>query len=59
MTSALIKFINAKREYIFNKNDVPNRVMGPIHALCLQLVAKGIIDLGICQKKRTTLARKN
>jgi hypothetical protein len=46
-----------------NKKDIfggskPTRGMGLIHALCLQLVAKGIIHLGICDNKNHCLGKK-
>ena len=31
--------------------------MGPIHALCLQLVAVGIIELKICNNKRNLIGK--
>ncbi|KAL7548847.1 hypothetical protein ACHAWF_015173 [Thalassiosira exigua] len=42
-----IKQIKKSKNEIFEPNDVPNKLMGPIHALCLQLLAKGIVDLGV------------
>ena len=46
-----------------NKKDifggsVPTRGMGPIHALCLQLVTNGIIHLGICDNKKHCIGKK-
>ena len=42
-----IKSIKQKKEFIFHENNVPKKSMGPIHALLLQLVAKGIISVSI------------
>ncbi len=32
-------------------------MMGPIHAFCMQLVAKGIIELSITHKKRKSIGK--
>jgi hypothetical protein len=40
--AALIKSIKMNKKYIFG-GSLPTRGMGPIHALCLQLVVNGII----------------
>jgi hypothetical protein len=45
-TNDLVKFIKTKKSSIYHVSNVP-KPMGPIHGLCLQLVATGIIDLGI------------
>ena len=44
-----LKTIKESKALIFEPNEVPNtnKVVGPIHALCLQLLANGIIDLKI------------
>jgi hypothetical protein len=49
-TAASIKSIKTTKKDIFG-GSVPTRGMG-IHALCLQLVAHGIIHLGICGNKK-------
>lgn len=43
----VIKSIKGKKETIFQKGHVPDKKMGPIHALVLQLLAKGILALGV------------
>jgi len=35
------------KDTIYEPDEVPKGVVGPIHGLCLQLLANGIIDLGI------------
>ena len=44
---SMVKIIKERKEYIFHKNDVPEKKMAPIHALILQLLAKGILALGV------------
>ena len=44
---AFIKSLKIKKEDIFHPDDVPKKLMGPIHALALQLLAKGIIELKV------------
>ena len=56
-TDALIKFIKSNKKDIFHKNDIPHKMMGPIHALCLQLFAKGIIELGISDDKKNLIGK--
>jgi hypothetical protein len=56
-TAALIKFITTNKKDVFGIS-VPTRGMGLIHALCLQLVANGIIHLGICDNKSIVLERR-
>ena len=56
-TGALIKLIKSNKDQIYHKNDVPNERMGPIHALCLQLVAKSIIELAISDDKRNLIGK--
>ena len=46
-TSELVRFIKDRQQLIFHKNDQPRTGMGPIHALCLQLIATGILEFGI------------
>ncbi len=55
--AALIKSIKTNKKDIFG-GGVPTRVMSPIHALYLQLVAKGIIHLGICDNKKHCIGKK-
>ena len=42
-----IKTIKHLKDTIYEPEEVPKGVVGPIHGLCLQLLANGIIDLGI------------
>jgi hypothetical protein len=42
---AFINAIKTKKDVIFHPDDVPHKLMGPIHALALQMLAKGIIEL--------------
>jgi hypothetical protein len=43
MTGALIKLIKSKKDEIYHMDNVPNKMPGHIHVLCLQLVVKSII----------------
>ena len=40
-----VKALKLKKEFFFHENHVPKTNMGPIHALCLQLLGRGIIGL--------------
>jgi hypothetical protein len=42
-TAALVKFVREKQMLIFHKSDQPKNGIGKIHAICLQLVATGIL----------------
>jgi hypothetical protein len=44
-------------EGLVQSNDVPNRLMGPIHALCLQLIANRMILL-LVHKDKQAMIRK-
>jgi hypothetical protein len=55
--AALIESIKTNNTDIFG-GSIPMIGMGPIHALCLQLVAKGIIHLGICDNKKHCIGKK-
>jgi hypothetical protein len=57
MTGALIKFIKSNKDQIYHKNDDPNKMMGPVHALCLKLVVKRIIELAISDDKRNLIGK--
>ena len=46
-TGALIKFVKDRQRLFFHKHDQPKKGMGPIHALCLQLIASGILEFAI------------
>jgi len=54
---ALIKFIKSNKGDIFHKNNVPNKMMGLIHALCLHLFVKGIVELGISDEKKNLIGK--
>ncbi len=45
--SDLVKHIKLHKSIIFHKDDVPYKFMGPVHALCLQLILNCIIDLAV------------
>ena len=47
-----IKALKAKKEDIFHPSNVPNKKMGPIHALTLQLLLKSIILIDIIDKTK-------
>ncbi len=55
--ATLIKIVKTKRSEIFHKNDVANKLMGRIHALCLQLVAMEIIQLQIMEDKKHLISK--
>ena len=43
----VIKFVKQNKDVIFEPNEVPLKVIGPIHALSLQLISNGIITLNV------------
>ncbi len=45
MLADLVNFIKVNKDNIYI--ELPNKLMGPIHALCLQLVANVILDLSV------------
>ena len=47
----LVKYIKLHKLIIFQKDDVPNKFMGPVHALCFQLVSNRIINLVVHNDK--------
>ena len=49
---AFVKSLKIKKEDIFHADDVPSKLMGPIHALALQLLAKGIIELKVSDQTK-------
>ncbi len=53
----LVQYIKQQKLHIFHKNDVPKTFMGPIHALCLQLLASGIIDISINEDKKLLIGK--
>jgi hypothetical protein len=54
-SAALMKVVKTKKNEIYR--NVPHRLMGPIHALCLQLVATGILELGISDKNKNLIGK--
>ena len=50
--STIKKAIKDKKNIIFHKKDVPGTKTGPIHALMLQLVARGIIEMAVSDKTK-------
>ncbi len=50
-----IKFIKGVKNDIFEPGEVPGNVDGTIHALCLQLVANGIVDMKISDAGRSLI----
>ena len=44
-----MKQIKDKKDIVFHKDNIPGDA-APIHALCLQLLAKGIVELNIENK---------
>ena len=55
----LVQYIKQQKLHIFHKNDVPNKFMGPVHALCLQLVATGIIDMSVHADKKSLIGKRD
>ena len=47
-----VKLMKANKGLIFHQNDVPGREMGQVHALFLQMIAKGIIQLKVDDKTK-------
>jgi hypothetical protein len=58
LTNSLVEFINSKKKIISHKNHVPSKLMGPIHATCLQLIAMRILELGIIDNKKLLVGKK-
>ena len=48
----LLKRLRKEKDILFHTDDVPKKNMGQLHALCLQLVAKGIVELVPKDKSR-------
>ena len=46
----IISIVKSNKTTIFHDDDIPTSHVGPIHALCLQLLAKGIIKLAIADE---------
>ena len=57
-TAQLVKFIKLNKTSIYHKNDVPKTIVGPIHAICLQLIAVRILELSVLDKKKDLVGTK-
>jgi hypothetical protein len=55
-TNNLVKFFSTNKSLIYHVSNVASP-MGPIHGLCLQLVATGIIDLGIPNETKNKIGK--
>ncbi len=55
----LVQYTKQQKIHVFHKNDVPNKFMGPVHALCLQLVATGIIDMSVHADKKSLIGKRD
>jgi hypothetical protein len=55
--SSLVKYIKDNKHSIYHESDVPGRSMGSIHALCIQLVPAGILQLSISDTNRKNLGK--
>ena len=53
----LLKYIKVHKSIIFHKDDIPNKFMGPVHALCLQLVLYCIVDLAVHGDKASLIGK--
>ena len=54
-----IKLLKNNKQDIFHEDDVPGQFMGPIHALALQLYAKGIIRLAVSDSTKVGTDKLN
>ena len=52
-----MKYIKDNKHSIFHESDVPVRSMGSIHALCIQLVATGILEMSISDTNKKNLGK--
>ena len=57
--SQLVKFIKTHKKSIYHKNDVQNHTVGPIHAICLQLIATRILELNVLEDKKHLVGKTN
>ena len=48
----LVRSMKESRKTLFHRDDVPSPGVGNIHALCLQLIAAGIISLAVTDPSR-------
>ena len=48
----LVRSTKESRKTLFHRDDVPSQGVGQIHALCLQLIAAGIISLAVTDRSR-------
>jgi len=58
-TDELVKFVKDRQQLIFHQNDQPTTGMGPIHALCLQLIATGILEFGIDETRARRVGKSD
>jgi len=49
---AFIKMLKENKESIFHPEDMPTKLVGPIHALSLQLLSRGIIELTVSDETK-------
>jgi hypothetical protein len=54
---ALVKFIKLHKDKIYHPNDVPNKLMGPIHSLCMQPIANRMILLFVRKDNQTMIGK--
>ena len=47
-----VKLMKAHKGFIIHEDDVPGREMGQVYALCLQMIAKGMIELKVNEKTK-------
>ena len=51
--ASFLKTLKAKRQKLLHKDDVPKgKDMGQVHAVCLQMIAKGIIALNVTDRTK-------
>ena len=48
----LVRSMKESRKILFHRDDVPLQGVGQIHALCLQLIAAGIISLAVTDRSK-------
>ena len=51
----LLKYVKTIKNDIFVLGAVPNKVVGPIHALCLQLVANSIVEFMVSDEGKSSI----
>ena len=53
-----IKTLKRFKDTIYEPNEVPKGVVGPVHGLCLQLLANGIIDLAVNESGKAHIGKE-